>query len=96
MPNLKSSMHAYLKLSLSRGLKLRGELEVAGWKLLLFGPVVDVLLLVDWELFEGCELLLGVTGLIGFDNTTGDESRRESKERGDRAGGGIGVGGIAP
>lgn len=34
--------------------------------------------------------------LIGFDNTMGDESLRLSKERGDKAGGGIGVGGIAP
>lgn len=56
-----------------------------------------MLLLDDCELLVGCELLLGVTDLIGFDNTNGDETRRLfSADRGDNAGGGIGVGGIAP
>ena len=55
-----------------------------------------MLLLDDCKLFVGCELLLGVTDLIGFDNTNGDESRRLSDDRGDNAGGGIGVGGMAP
>lgn len=64
---------------------------------LKFGPAgVVVLLLDDCELFVGCELLLGVTDFIGFDNTNGDESRRLSMERGDKAEDGIAVGGIAP
>lgn len=75
------------------GLKLLGEFVAEPKRLNELGP--DGVVLFIFACVDDDELLvgLGVTGLMGFDNTK-DGSRLVSAVRGDNAGEGIDVGGI--